>query len=71
MLPSDALAAVAPLVAELERLGVAYYLGGSVVSSAHGVPRSSLDVDIVADLRPGTSRLLWMLSRPPITSTPE
>ena len=34
MLPSDALAAVAPVVAELERLGVAYYLGGSVVSSA-------------------------------------
>ncbi len=50
MLPSDALAAVEPLVAELDRLGVAYYLGGSVVSSAHGVPRSSLDVDIVADL---------------------
>ncbi len=53
MLPSDALAAVVPLVAELERLGVAYYLGGSAVSSAHGVPRSSLDVDIVADLAPG------------------
>ena len=50
MLPSDSLAAVVPLVAELERLGVAYYVGGSVVSSAHGIPRSSLDVDIVADL---------------------
>jgi len=52
MLPSDALTAVAPLVAELEHLGVAYYLAGSVVSSAHGIPRSSLDVDIVADLGP-------------------
>jgi hypothetical protein len=52
MLPSDTLEAVAPLVAELERLGVAYYLGGSVVSSTHGIPRSSLDVDMVADLAP-------------------
>jgi hypothetical protein len=50
MLPSDTLAAIVPLVAELERLGVAYYVGGSVVSSTHGIPRSSLDVDIVADL---------------------
>jgi hypothetical protein len=52
MLPSDAIAAVAPLVVELERLGVAYYVGGSVVSSTHGIPRSSLDVDIIADLAP-------------------
>lgn len=52
MLPSDTLTAVAPLVAELERLGVAYYLGGSVASSTHGMPRSSLDVDMVADLAP-------------------
>lgn len=50
MLPSDTLTAVAPFVAELERLGVAYYVGGSVASSTHGIPRSSLDVDIVADL---------------------
>lgn len=52
MLPSDALEAVSPLVAELERLGVAYYLGGSLASSTHGMPRSSLDVDMVADLAP-------------------
>lgn len=52
MLPSDTLTAVAPLVAELERLGVAYYLGGSLASSTHGMPRSSLDVDMVADLAP-------------------
>lgn len=52
MLPSDTLAALIPLVEQLERLGVAYYIGGSVVSSTHGIPRSSLDVDIVADLAP-------------------
>lgn len=52
MLPSDMLAAVTPLVESLERLGVPYYFGGSIVSSTHGVPRASLDADIVADLAP-------------------
>jgi hypothetical protein len=52
MLPNEILAAITPLVAEFERLGVAYYLGGSVVSSMHGIPRATLDVDMVADLAP-------------------
>ena len=50
MLYSDTMVAVAPVVAQLEHLGVAYYLGGSIVSSAFGIPRSTLDVDLVADL---------------------
>lgn len=52
MTHSDTVAAIKPVVAELERLGIAYYVGGSVVSSAHGIPRSTLDVDMVADLAP-------------------
>jgi hypothetical protein len=36
----------------LERLGIAYAVGGSLASSLHGVMRSTLDVDIVADMRP-------------------
>ncbi len=40
------------LVAQtLEQLGVAYAVGGSLASSLHGVMRSTLDVDIVADMR--------------------
>ncbi len=35
----------------LERLGISYAVGGSLSSSVHGVMRSTLDVDIVADLR--------------------
>jgi hypothetical protein len=50
MLTSDAAAAITPVVAEFVRLGVPYYVGGSVVSSAHGIPRSTIDVDVVADL---------------------
>ena len=36
----------------LERLRVPYYVGGSVASSTHGIARSSIDADVVADLGP-------------------
>lgn len=35
----------------LERLGIPYAVGGSLASSLHGVMRSTLDVDIVADIK--------------------
>jgi hypothetical protein len=40
----DLLAALAPVVAALEALGV------SVASSAHGIPRTTIDADVVAEL---------------------
>jgi hypothetical protein len=44
--------AVASLVAgALTRLGISYVIGGSFASSVHGEPRSTNDVDMVADLR--------------------
>ena len=51
MTPSDLVAATLPVVEAFERLGVAYYVGGSVASSAYGLPRTTLDVDLVADLK--------------------
>lgn len=48
---SDIIAAVEPVVAAFAVLGVSYRIGGSVASSALGVPRSTLDVDLVCDLR--------------------
>ena len=36
----------------LERLRIPYAVGGSLASSLHGVMRSTLDVDIVADVQP-------------------
>ncbi len=47
----NVVAALTPVVEALERLGVAYHIGGSVASSLHGTPRSTNDVDLVADLR--------------------
>ena len=35
----------------LESLNIVYAVGGSLASSLHGVMRSTLDVDIVADMR--------------------
>lgn len=37
----------------LEKMGVRYLVGGSLASSAHGIPRSTQDVDLVAEL-PGS-----------------
>jgi len=52
MQPGDALTAVLPVIAVFDRLGVPYYVGGSVASSAHGFMRATVDADVVADLEP-------------------
>lgn len=36
----------------LETLGVSYFIGGSLASTLHGVVRTTLDTDLVAELRP-------------------
>ena len=52
MTETDLVAALRPLADALDALGVRYYLGGSVASSAHGIARASLDADIIAALEP-------------------
>ena len=52
MTSADLVAAMQPIADTFERLGVRYYVGGSVASSARGVPRASIDVDLAAELRP-------------------
>jgi hypothetical protein len=49
--PPELLRALRPVADALESLGIPYFIGGSVASSARGVPRASVDVDLVADLR--------------------
>ncbi|HEY4760923.1 MAG TPA: hypothetical protein VIH42_10125 [Thermoguttaceae bacterium] len=49
-IPADTLAAMLPVIAEFERLGIDYYVGGSIASSLCGIGRSTLDVDIVANV---------------------
>lgn len=42
-------------VAQLETLGIEYFLTGSVASSSYGKPRFTNDFDIVVRLSPGTA----------------
>jgi hypothetical protein len=48
--PPDPVALALILARILERLGVRYCIGGSVASSVYGEVRTTLDVDVVADL---------------------
>jgi hypothetical protein len=45
-------AALRPLIEAFDDMGIEYQLGGSIASSFHGVPRSSLDVDVLASISP-------------------
>jgi hypothetical protein len=58
----DIIAAVEPVIKTFEKLGVFYYIGGSIASSAYGLARATLDVDMVSDLKiEHVSRLVEML----------
>lgn len=48
---SDIIAVAHALAQTLEKLGVIYWIGGSMASAVHGVPRSTQDVDFVAELK--------------------
>jgi hypothetical protein len=49
--PPDPVAVALEMAAVFERLGIAYFAGGSLASSIHGEPRSTVDIDFVADLK--------------------
>lgn len=46
----DLVAALSPVSAAFTKLGIRHYVGGSVASSFHGASRSTMDVDLVADM---------------------
>lgn len=48
----DLLETMTPIVEVFDALGIPYHIGGSVASSAFGIPRSTLDVDLVAEIVP-------------------
>lgn len=47
----DTLRAVLAAAQILEELDVRWFLGGSLASSVHGIPRATFDADMMADLR--------------------
>lgn len=64
MKPPDLLQALTPVARALESLGIRYFIGGSLASSARGIARASVDVDLVADVRPEHVRDLVSRLRP-------
>lgn len=58
----DVLEAAEPVARAFDKLGVHYCIGGSVASSAYGIPRATMDIDMMSDLRPyHISSLVGML----------
>jgi hypothetical protein len=51
--PMTNLPALREVIGVLDRLGIAYALGGSMASSVHGVPRYTHDADITVEPFPG------------------
>jgi hypothetical protein len=51
-MPRTPAEALTRLIEALDRLEISYAVAGSVASSAHGIPRTTLDVDLVVDLAP-------------------
>lgn len=47
----DILSALTPVTEAFEQLSIPHYIGGSVASSLYGMARSTMDVDIVADIK--------------------
>lgn len=48
---SDLTLAIKPLLESLAQFSIDYYIGGSVASSAYGLARSTIDVDLVVGLK--------------------
>ncbi|MBN2059420.1 MAG: hypothetical protein JW882_03290 [Deltaproteobacteria bacterium] len=47
----DILDAIRPVIKAFEKLGILYYIGGSIASSAWGLARATMDVDMVSVLK--------------------
>ncbi len=48
--PRDAPPAVSPVIEVFEQWHVPYHIGGSFAVSSYGVPRASIEIDVLAEL---------------------
>jgi hypothetical protein len=54
----DILAALSPLIESFKTIGIEYHIGGSIASSAYGIARATLGIDVIADMIPEHAPLL-------------
>ncbi len=67
----EPIAVTLKVVDVLESLGVRYLIGGSMASAAYGVPRSTMDADVLAELRGEHIEALVSALRPEFHVDPE
>src|SRR5215207_6302054 len=48
---TDLIHATREVIAILDSLKISYCVGGSLASSVHGIPRATIDADVVAELQ--------------------
>src|SRR5579885_3075040 len=60
----EVMEALTPLIEAFERLGITYYIGGSVSSSLHGLVRRTQDVDVIVAIGSSQVRLLVQRLQP-------
>jgi len=56
--------ALAPVVSAFDKIGILYYIGGSISSSIHGIPRTTMDIDIIADIKQDHVEALYLSLEP-------
>ena len=50
MKQTDIIKALSKVIECFNKQGITYYIGGSVASSAYGIARATMDVDLVANI---------------------
>jgi len=50
MQKSEIIDALKPVIKTFDELGILYFIGGSIASSAYGTPRATMDVDLISAL---------------------
>ena len=56
--------ALEPVVSVFHKIGIQYYIGGSISSSIHGIPRTTMDIDIIADIKQDHVEALYLALEP-------
>ena len=56
--------ALAPVVSAFNKIGIHYYIGGSISSSIHGIPRTTMDIDMIADIKQEHIEALYLSLEP-------
>ncbi|RJP67664.1 MAG: hypothetical protein C4539_10050 [Ignavibacteriales bacterium] len=50
MKKTEILKAIEPVIKAFDELGISYYVGGSIASSAYGIARATMDVDFISNM---------------------